>query len=278
MTEAITIKGRIESYWSKSAPGYDSHFGHGIHSDTEEELWLSLLRDNIPFAPGAAILDVGCGTGFLSLLLARLGYTVTGIDLSGPMRAEALRKAREMGLAIDVAEGDAEAPDFAPHSFDAVISRHLVWTLPDPAKALRAWEKVLKPGGRVVIIDGVWTPRNLASRVRHFFVDLIRWLKRNRHHSSWKKEYVQSVSHLPFFGGAEPEKIEKLLRDGGFKEIERDDMHAILAHERRHGPLEYRIAYAKNRRYLIRGKKCAGGKGTKLVENCEKEKIKNVPL
>jgi SAM-dependent methyltransferase len=255
MTEAITIKGRIESYWSKSAPGYDSHFGHGIHSDTEEELWLSLLRDNIPFAPGAAILDVGCGTGFLSLLLARLGYTVTGIDLSGPMRAEALRKAREMGLAIDVAEGDAEAPDFAPHSFDAVISRHLVWTLPDPAKALRAWEKVLKPGGRVVIIDGVWTPRNLAGRVRHFLVYLIRRFKGDRRHSSWKKEYVQNLSHLPFFGGADPEKIETLLHDGRFMEIKRDDMQAILAYERRHGPLEYRIAYAKNRRYLIKGKK-----------------------
>ncbi|MEJ2641291.1 MAG: class I SAM-dependent methyltransferase [Desulfosarcinaceae bacterium] len=255
MTEALAIKDRIETYWSKAAQGYDSHFGHGIHSDMERELWLALLRDHIPFVPGAAILDVGCGTGFLSLLLAQLGYTVTGIDLSGSMRAEALRKAGEMGLAIDVAEGDAEAPDFAPHTFDAVISRHLVWTLPYPAKALGAWRKLLKPGGRVVIIDGVWTPRNLAGRVRHFFVNLIRRFKGDNHHSSWKKEYVQSVSHLPFFGGAEPEKIETLLRDGKFKEIVRDDMQAILAHERRHGPLEYRIAYAKNRRYLISGKK-----------------------
>jgi SAM-dependent methyltransferase len=254
-TEALAIKNRIESYWSKSAKGYDTHFGHGVHSDTERELWLALLRDNISFAPGAAILDVGCGTGFLSLLLAMLGYTVTGIDLSGPMRAEAARKAREMGLDIEVAEGDAEDPDYAPETFDVVISRHLVWTLPDPAKALRAWERLLKPGGRVVVIDGVWTPRNLVGRVRHFLADLVRRFKGDGHHSSWKKEYVQSVSHLPFFGGAEPEKIENLLRDGGFKEIQRDDMHAILAHERRHGPLEYRIAFAKNRRYLISGEK-----------------------
>jgi SAM-dependent methyltransferase len=255
LTETLPIKSRIESYWSQSAKGYDSHFGHGIHSDTEKELWLALLRNNIPFPPGAAILDVGCGTGFLSLLLAQLGYTVTGIDLSAPMRAEALRKARRMGFAIDIVEGDAEAPDFPPHTFDVVISRHLVWTLPDPVSAVRAWKKLLKPGGRVVIIDGVWTPRNLPGRIRHFWVDLIRRFKRNGHHSAWKKEYVQNVTHLPFFGGAEPEKIEALLRDGGFKEIARDDMHAILAHERRHGPLEYRLAYTKNRRYLIRGKK-----------------------
>jgi SAM-dependent methyltransferase len=171
------------------------------------------------------------------------------------MRTEALRKAREMELDIDVAEGDAEAPDFAPHTFDVVISRHLVWTLPNPAKALKAWRKLLKPGGLVVVIDGVWTPRNLAGRVRHFFVDLIRRFKRNGHHSSWKKKYVQNLSHLPFFGGADPEKIETLLHDGRFMEIKRDDMQAILAYERRHGPLEYRIAYAKNRRYLIKGKK-----------------------
>jgi SAM-dependent methyltransferase len=255
MTETLAIKSRIESYWSKSAQGYDSHFGHGIHSDTEKALWLALLGDNIPFAPGAAILDVGCGTGFLSLLLAQLGYTVTGIDFSAAMRAEALRKAREMGLAIEVSEGDAEAPDFPAHTFDVVISRHLVWTLPAPTKALRAWRKLLKPGGRVVIIDGVWTPRNLSGRVRHILVNLIRRFKGDGRHSSWKKEYVHSISHLPFFGGAAPEKIETLLRDGGFKEIEHDPMRAILAHERRHGPLEYRLAYAKNRRYLISGKK-----------------------
>jgi ubiquinone/menaquinone biosynthesis C-methylase UbiE len=255
MNETLAVKRRIESYWSKSAAAYDSQFGHGIHSDAEKKLWLDLLRHNIPFAPGSKILDVGCGTGFLSLLLARLGFEVTGIDLSSPMRAEAERKAKQMGLEITVAEGDAEAPGFPAESFDVVISRHLVWTLPDPARALAVWKRVLKPGGRVVIIDGVWTPRDLPGRVRHFFVDLVRRFKRNGHHSSWKKEYVQHLSQLPFFGGAEPVKIENLLEKCGFSDIERDGMQSILDYERRNGPLEYRIAYTRNRRYLISGRK-----------------------
>ncbi len=52
MPEALTIKNRIEAYWSKSADEYDRHFGHGIHSDIEKGLWLDLLRRNIPLAPG----------------------------------------------------------------------------------------------------------------------------------------------------------------------------------------------------------------------------------
>ena len=255
MTESMTLKNRIETYWSKSADGYDRQFGHGLHSDKEKKLWLELLTKNLSCKPGAKILDVGCGTGFLALLLAQLGYNVTGIDLSDTMRAAATRKANQMGLNITILRGDAEAPDFASENFSVVISRHLVWTLPNPSKALLAWKRVLKPEGQVMIIDGVWTPRDFAGRLRYLLVNLIRRIKGSRHHSSWKKEYSYNVNELPFFGGAQPHKIISLLQNSGFTDIKQDDMQAILAHERRHGPLEYRIAYTKNRRYLISGRK-----------------------
>jgi ubiquinone/menaquinone biosynthesis C-methylase UbiE len=255
MTESMTLKNRIETYWSRSADSYDRQFGHGLHSDQEKTLWLELLKNNLTCKPGAKILDVGCGTGFLSLLLAQLGYNVTGIDLSDTMRAEATRKANQMGLDITIVRGDAEAPDFSTENFSVVISRHLVWTLPNPSKALWAWKKVLKPDGQVIIIDGVWTPRDFAGRLRYFLVDLIRRIKGSGHHSSWKKEYAHNVNQLPFFGGAPPQKIISLVQNSGFTDIKQDEMQAILAHERRHGPLEYRIAYTKNRRYLISGRK-----------------------
>jgi len=150
---------------------------------------------------------------------------------------------------------DAEAPAFPEGTFDVVISRHVVWTLTDPSKAISNWKRLLKPGGRVVIIDGIWTPRDLLGKVRHFVVDLIRYLRGSRHHSGWKKTYVEDLSALPFFGGADIEKIFHLLGLEGFSEIHHDPMTAILDYERRHGPLEYRLAYAKNRRYLISGQK-----------------------
>jgi ubiquinone/menaquinone biosynthesis C-methylase UbiE len=168
------------------------------------------------------------------------------------MRARAQEKAKAAGLSLRFLHGDAETPPFDARQFDVVISRHVVWTLPDPARALANWKRILKPGGRVIIIDGVWTPRDIPGRIRHLGVNLIRRLKGDRHHANWKKAYVQDLSQLPFFGGAEPEKINTLLQQGGFTAIRKDDMASILAFERRNGPLEYRIAYAKNRRYLFR--------------------------
>lgn len=253
----VGIKTRIENYWDRSAGGYDDQFGHGIHSTDEKKLWLDLLARYLPASPGAKILDVGCGTGFLSLLAAEIGLDVTGIDFSEVMRTKGRRKAEAAGLTIDFSRGDAEAPDFPPGTFDAVISRHVMWTLPNPGRALRAWKDLLTPGGRVVVIDGVWTPRDIPGLIRSFVANLIRRLKNFKRGSAWKKEYMRKKEDLPFFGGAEPKTIEAFMEAAGFTDIRRDDMAAILDHERRFGTMEYRIAHAKNRRYLISGRKAA---------------------
>jgi SAM-dependent methyltransferase len=132
-----------------------------------------------------------------------------------------------------------------------------MWTLPNPGRALRAGKELLAPGGRVVIIDGVWTPRDIPGLIRSFVADLIRLLKNFKRGSAWKKEYMRKKEDLPFFGGAEPKTIEAFMEAAGFTEIRRDDMAAILDHEHRFGTMEYRIAHAKNRRYLISGRKAA---------------------
>ena len=57
---------------------------------------------------------------------------------------------------IEFRIGDAENPPFDKGKFDAVVTRHVLWTLPNPEKALESWRNVLKPGGKVVVIDGIW--------------------------------------------------------------------------------------------------------------------------
>ena len=130
----------------------------------------------------------------------------------------------------------------------------MVWTLPDPAAAAANWRGVLRPGGLAVVVDGVWTPRSLGQRVRGLVADGLKFLKGSRDHRSWKKEYLDDVRALPFFGGAEPELVEALLAEAGYTDIRRDAMADILEHERRTGPLEYRITHGRNRRYLICGR------------------------
>lgn len=100
------------------------------------------------------MLDVGCGTGSLSLLLAEHGHRVTGVDLSPNMVERARRKLA--GYGVTVLLGDASDPPVSGQRFDVVLCRHLLWTLPSPAAALRRWLGVLRPGGHLVLVEGRW--------------------------------------------------------------------------------------------------------------------------
>jgi ubiquinone/menaquinone biosynthesis C-methylase UbiE len=91
----------------------------------------------------------------MALLLAELGHDVTVIDLAEGMLAVARRRAETFGLAVEWRRGDAENQPFDEGSFDAVISRHVVWTLLEPERAARAWARVTRPGGLVVAIGSL---------------------------------------------------------------------------------------------------------------------------
>jgi ubiquinone/menaquinone biosynthesis C-methylase UbiE len=146
------VQHRITGFWSRVAGGYEAHAGNVPARGTGEyDEWVRLIGELLPPAP-ADVLDVGTGTGFVATIAAGLGHRVTATDLSEPMLAEARRSAP----AVRFVRGDAVAPAFAADSFDAVVSRHLFWTLRDPAAALAAWHRLLRPGGRVVVIDGFW--------------------------------------------------------------------------------------------------------------------------
>jgi ubiquinone/menaquinone biosynthesis C-methylase UbiE len=99
----------------------------------------------------------GLRTGSLALLLAADGYRVLGLDVSGAMLAVARRKVEAAGPAVEFVQGDASSPPCAEASCDVVLSRHVLWALPDPDAALARWVPLLKPGGRLILIEGRWS-------------------------------------------------------------------------------------------------------------------------
>jgi len=105
--------------------------------------------DGLAKLAGKRVLDVGCGGGILSEAMARLGASVTGIDLSEkPLRVAELHLL-ESGLSVAYQKISAEDLSRAqPETFDVVTCMELLEHVPDPASTVAACAKLLKPGGR----------------------------------------------------------------------------------------------------------------------------------
>lgn len=141
--------------WDAEAPTFDEAADHGLRDAAVRQAWADLLRSLLtPVASDA--LDIGCGTGSLSLLLAAQGWRVTGVDLSPAMLAQAEEKAAAAGYSIPFRVMDAAFPDLPPQSTNVIVCRHLLWMLPEPTQVLERWLRLLRPGGRLVLIEGFW--------------------------------------------------------------------------------------------------------------------------
>ncbi|MFG3156592.1 class I SAM-dependent methyltransferase [Streptomyces sp. NPDC048219] len=139
--------------WDSRAAAFDEEPDHGLRDPGVRRAWAARLRSWLPGRP-ADVLDLGCGTGSLSLLAAEQGHRVTGVDRSPAMVELARTKLAGRDAAFLV--GDAGAPPVGERSFDAVLVRHVLWTLPDPGRVLAHWRELLRPGGRLVLVEGVW--------------------------------------------------------------------------------------------------------------------------
>ncbi|HWQ66685.1 MAG TPA: class I SAM-dependent methyltransferase [Methanospirillum sp.] len=152
------VKENVRTYWNERSKTFDNDVGHGA-DENEKRLWKQYLSEIIGSEP-KKVLDVGTGTGMIATTLAELGHIVTGIDLGEKMMEIARRKAELLNLQITFMLGDAEGPDFPDNTFDCVICRHLLWTLPHPDTAIREWSRVCRPGGLIIAIDGHTRPHD----------------------------------------------------------------------------------------------------------------------
>ena len=218
-TQTDPVKAQVAQHWDRRASHFDEDFGHSIGSPAERAAWDRILDLVIPSGGPLDALDCGCGTGFLSLELAARGHRVSGIDFAPAMLVEARRKAAERGLTVRFEEGDTEGLRFPPHSFDLVISRHVLWTLPHPEAAIDEWIRVLRPGGRLAIVDGAQYNEGSAPP--------------QRENARTSAEYAAIGDRLPFYGGRPQGEIEALLHKHGLMNVAGDPLNDLVGAQTR---------------------------------------------
>lgn len=160
--------------WDDAAATFDDGADHGLRDPDVRAAWASLLLPLMPEAP-ATVLDLGCGTGSLAVLLAAAGHQVRGVDSSPRMLEIARAKSAAAGVEVGLLQGDAADPPFDPGSADVVLCRHVLWALDERDAVMARWARLLRPAGRLVLIEGSWATgaglsaaecRELVSRHR----------------------------------------------------------------------------------------------------------------
>lgn len=248
-----SLRDEIRDYWSQRAATFDTQVGHEIFSEEERRAWHALFLRHLGPGAGRRALDLASGTGVISHLLHDLGFDVTGLDWSEAMLQQARAKAAKRGCNIRFVMGDAERTLERPESYDVLVTRHLVWTLVDPKAAFHEWYNLLKPGGRLLIVDGDFVSDTLAKRVIRFIERLLPGAGGAPHAPNAMREtHERILSQVYFSQGARAEDVATLLRDAGFARITIDhDLKAIHRQQAKNLPWLKGFERATQHRYAV---------------------------
>lgn len=246
------LRDEIRDYWSDRATSFDREPGHRITEGAEHAAWAALFRRHLGEAEGRRLLDLASGTGEISLLCQKLGFQVTGVDWAEPMLERARTRIQIAGVPIRFLQADAERTMLPDASQDVIVTRHLVWTLVDPAAAFAEWHRLLAPGGKLLIVDGDFVSRGWIGQI------LARWVGggRSRQTTDMARRHAEILAQVHFSGGARAKAVAALLAQAGFAEIQIDTRFGAI-HRAQASLFGWRKALLRKseHRYAIRASK-----------------------
>jgi len=142
---------RVRRHYDRSAKSYDRLIA-GF-----ERIFFGEGREWVCSRARGKVLEMAVGTG-RNLPFYPREVHLTGIELSPKMLAIAHRRASEIGIEADLREGDAQNVPFPEASFDTVVATLALCTIPDDRRAVAEAARVLRPGGRLLLLEHVRSP------------------------------------------------------------------------------------------------------------------------
>lgn len=251
------LSDEIRAYWAERAETFDRSFAHGIAAGREFEAWADEISRHLPPSP-AEVLELACGTGEISKVILSLGHRLTGLDFTQEMLSRAISKHQGHPHARFIL-ADAQNTMEPENRYDALVARHLTWTLTDPEAAYADWLRVLRPKGRLVLFDGDWARENRWTVMAS---SLIRWLGRHLPpdpvNPQMMRRHENIMAQLPYGDGLTADRLAKDLAKAGFCNIcihSHDRVTRAMGHK---APLARKIGLQRWNRFIVTAEKPSG--------------------
>lgn len=211
----------VTRHWNDRAASYQFNMNQDFMAERTYARWKRIITGLIGDQKGLTVLDAGCGTGVISHILCTLGsHRITAADISEAMIRQARMNLAQWNGEFDFLCHDVADLPLPDGRFDLIISRYVIWTLPDPGKALAEWHRLLKPGGRLAVIDGNWYRAYYRSGLVRLWMNAVQlYYKKRSGNSSSQKLATRYVRDLPQTHLLRPDWDIGLLNGLGFKNI-----------------------------------------------------------
>lgn len=187
---ANDLQEAVTAHWSARAPLFDGVASHVAKRD----VWRSVMEAAFQAPLPREVVDLGCGTGACAIIAASLGHHVRAFDASPEMIASARWAARTQGIDVAFEVALIHEVPLTEASADIVTLRNVLWTLEQPMTALHTAHSLLRPGGRIVVSDGLWS---VAPQYR----------------ATYEPEIA---ARLPLHDGITSTQAERMLGEAGF--------------------------------------------------------------
>ena len=197
---------RERALWDSRAGYYDNQ----VLRIYEEAYRLTIEAILAIVNSSSNVLEMGCGTGIVTVAIAPNVREITGIDISPKMIAKAQEKALRQNIEnVTFKVLDASELPFPDHAFDVVLLPNLLQLVPQPEKVIKESRRLLKPGGTLVTVtDCLGAPAPLKIKIQLLYGRLLKLFGK--------------MKNLHFY---KPMDLKRLLSDNGFEVIKEANLH-----------------------------------------------------